>query len=456
MHASVSTTTVPDTAPPPHAKPPYGGISLFTATCIVIANMIGTGVFTSLGFQVASTPSGFPIIALWLIGGVCAMCGALAYGELAATLPRSGGEYHFLSVIYHPAAGFLAGWISITVGFAAPIALAAMAFGKYFGAIFPGAPALALSIGVVVLVMLVHLNGIAVGSVFQNAATVLKIALIVVLIAAGFASTQTQPISLTPIPGDGTLMLSAPFAVSLVYVMYAYSGWNASAYIVGEVRDARRTVPLSIAIGTLLVTVLYVGVNAAFLRTTPISAMVENKVEVAHVAAQYIFGTSGGRIMAGLICAGLVSCVSAMTWIGPRVAKTMGEDWRALSWLGRTTPSGVPAVAIVCQTGLVIVLLATASFETVLTYAQFALQLCAFFTVLGLMILRYRRPDLDRPMKAWGYPITPLIFLGISLWMMWHILVSNPRESLAGLATMLLGLALYAVSGRKDSAPRVV
>lgn len=352
-------------------------------------------------------------------------------------------------MIYHPAAGFLAGWISITVGFAAPIALASMAFGRYFNAVYPGIPALPMSIAVVVLVTIIHLNGIALGSAFQNAATVLKIALLVALVGAGFLSPATQPISFTPVAGDSALMLSAPFAVSLVYVMYAYSGWNASTYIIGEVRNASRTVPLSIAIGTLIVTVLYVGVNAAFLRTTPISAMVQNKVEVAHVAAQYIFGTSGGRIMAGLICAGLISCVSAMTWIGPRVAKTMGDDWRTLRWLSRTSNGGVPAVAIVAQSTLVILFLVTSSFEEVLTYAQFALQLCSFFTVLGLMILRYRQPDLPRPMKAWGYPVTPIIFLAISLWMLWHILLNNPVESLAGFGTLLLGLVFYFLAGRR-------
>lgn len=407
--------------------------------------MVGTGIFTSLGFQVSTLPSGFPIILLWLIGGVCALCGALAYGELAATLPRSGGEYHFLSVIFHPAVGFLAGWISITVGFAAPIALAAMAFGRYLHAIVPEVPALYLSLAVVLLVTAVHLRGIAAGSKFQNAATLLKVLLLCVVIGAGFLVKQTQPISLLPTPGDGALMASAPFAVSLIYVMYAYSGWNASTYIVGEVKDPARTIPLSIALGTLIVTFLYIAVNAVFLKTTPLSEMA-GKVEVAHAAATHIFGDAGGRIMAGLICAGLISSVSAMVWVGPRVAMTMGQDWRALSFLARTTSGGVPAVAIVFQSVIVAVLLITASFAWVLTYVQFSLQLCSFLTVLGLFVLRARNPELPRPCRAWGYPVTPIIFLTISVWMLWHILRSNPVESLAGFGTLLLGLILYAVS----------
>ncbi len=429
----------------PSAATRAAGISLFTATCIVVANMIGTGIFTSLGFQVSTLPSGFPIVLLWLIGGLCALCGALAYGELAATFPRSGGEYHFLSVIFHPALGFLAGWISITVGFAAPIALAAMAFGKYLNTVFPALSPVSLSLAVVALVTAIHLRGIGLGSAFQNVATLLKVLLLVVLIGAGFLVKDPQPVSILPVPGDGALLMSAPFAVSLIYVMYAYSGWNASTYIVGEVRDPARTVPLSIALGTLLVTILYVGVNAVFLRTTPLSEMA-GKVEVAHVAAVHIFGDAGGRIMAGLICAGLISSVSAMTWVGPRVAMTMGQDWRALSVLARTTPSGVPAIAVLLQSAIVGVLLITSSFAWVLTYVQFSLQLCSFLTVLGLLVLRVRHPEIPRPCRMWGYPVTPLIFLGISLWMLWHILWSNPVESIAGFCTLLAGLALYFAS----------
>ncbi|RYG58362.1 APC family permease [archaeon] len=171
-------------------------------------------------------------------------------------------------------------------------------------------------------------------------------------------------------------------------------------------------------------------------------------MEVAHVAAVQIFGEAGGRIMAGLICAGLISSVSAMTWVGPRVAMTMGQDWRALKLLARTTPGGVPVLAILMQSAIVGVLLITSSFSWVLTYVQFSLQLCSFLTVLGLMILRVRNPEIPRPCRMWGYPVTPIIFLSVSLWMLWHILLSNPVESLAGLGTLALGLVLYAISSR--------
>jgi len=408
--------------------------------------MVGTGIFTSLGFQVGDLPSGFTLLFLWLVGGVCAFCGAVSYAELAAALPRSGGEYHFLSRIYHPAVGFLSGWLSATVGFAAPIALAAMAFAKYFAGLAPGTSPLVMSIGIAILATLVHLHSVVFGGRFQNVATSFKLALILVFIGVGaFASAHVEPLSFLPKAGDGGLITSAPFAVSLVYVMYSYSGWNASTYIVGEVRDPSRNVPLSVAIGTGLVTFLYLALNAVFLHVAPLDAL-KGQLDVGHVAASYIFGVAGGRIMAGLICIGLISSISAMTWIGPRVTMAMGEDCQALRFLAWKNAQGVPSRAIVVQSLIVITLLLTSTFDMVLTYVQFSLTLCSFLTVLGVMVLRQTQPALPRPYKTWGYPVTPILFLAISGWMLAHIMRSNPRESLAGLATLFVGFVVYFLS----------
>ena len=427
-------------------------VSLLTATCIVIANMVGTGIFTSLGFQVGDLPSGFAIVALWTIGGVCALCGALSYAELSAALPRSGGEYNFLREIYHPSLGFLAGWVSGTVGFAAPVAIAAMPFGTYLADIFPGTNPLLWGLGVVWVTTAVLLLDLRLGSAFQVASTLLKVALIGVIIVAGFYVAQTQPITFLPVKGDGALILTAPFAVSLYWVMFAYSGWNASTYIASEIRHPARNIPLSLGLGTLIVMLLYIGLNAAFMRTAPIAEMV-GKQQVALVAGTHIFGAAGGKIMAMFICLGLVSTVSAMMWIGPRVTVAMGEDLRVLSWLSRRNSRGIPVNATLTQFVIVNVMLLTATFQKVVNYVQFALTLCTMLTVLGVFVLRWRRPDLPRPYKVWGYPITPLIFLAIEFWMMANLL-SNPSTrgpSLLGLATALLGLVIYFVSPK--SAP---
>jgi len=422
-------------------------ISPLTATCIVVANMVGTGIFTSLGFQVAGLPTGFAILALWIAGGICALCGALSYAELGAALPRSGGEYHFLGVIYHPAVGFLAGWISATVGFAAPVAIAAIAFGTYFSEVVPAMNPLFLSLAVVTICTIVLLRDLQLGSAFQNGSTILKISLIAIIIVAGFLVKSSQPISFLPAKNDGALIMSAPFAVSLYWVMYAYSGWNASTYIVGELRNPSRTIPLSVGLGTVLVMALYLAMNAVFLRTTPIAEMV-GKQQVAVIAGSHIFGSAGAKIMAVFICLGLVSTVSAMMWIGPRITAAMGEDLRALSWLGRRNAHGVPTTAIVAQFVIVVVLLLTATFETAVNYVQFSLTLCSTLAVLGVFVLRWRRPDLPRPYRTWGYPVTPIIFLAISIWMLEHLLAdpSTRAPSLWGLATMALGLIVYFLS----------
>lgn len=410
--------------------------------------MIGTGIFTSLGFQVGDLPGGFAIMALWALGGLCALCGALSYAELGAALPRSGGEYHFLSTIYHPAAGFLAGWISATVGFAAPVALAAMAFGNYFAGVVPGANPLLLSLAAVWLSTLFLLRDMRLGSGFQNAATLLKVALLVVIIAAGFFTARGTAISFFPTAADGGLIRSAPFATSLVYVMYAYSGWNASTYIVGEMRNPGRDIPRSVGLGTLLVVLLYLGVNAAFLLSTPAAEMA-GKMEVALVAGPHLFGAAGTPVMAALICAGLISSISAMMWIGPRVTMTMGEDLHALRWLAGKSAGGIPVRATLVQFAIVNALLLTSTFEKVANSAMFALQGCAFFTVLGVIVLRRTQPALARPYRTWGYPVTPLVFLAISAWMLVNIWRSHPWESLAGLAVMALGLGVYFLASRR-------
>jgi basic amino acid/polyamine antiporter, APA family len=211
-------------------------VSVLTATAIVVADMVGVGVFTSLGFQVKDIPSGFSILLLWIVGGIVALCGVFSYGELGAMFPRSSGEYNFLGRTYHPAFGFLAGWVSATVGFAAPVALAAMAFGEYGRAILPGAPPLVLAIGVVWLVSIVQLTGVRHSSTFQLIATVLKVVLIVAFLVMGFVIATPQPVSFAPSSSDLAHVLSAPFAISLVFVMYSFSGWNAATYIIGELR----------------------------------------------------------------------------------------------------------------------------------------------------------------------------------------------------------------------------
>src|SRR6266536_3153650 len=365
---------------------PRRNVGFITAASIVIANIIGTGIFTSLGFQLADIQSGFPLLMLWVIGGAAALCGALCYGELSAALPRSGGEYHFLSQIYHPALGFMAGFVSATVGFAAPIALAAMAFGKYFIGVFGvGSPVL-LSFVVVWVVTAFHLGNLQIGSVFQNLSTLVKLLLIGALIAAGLFVQPKQPISFLTAPGDTIAIFGAPFAVALVYVMYSYSGWNAAVYITGEIKQPEKNVPRSLLVGTGLVIVIYVLLNAVFLATTPVQDL-KGRLEVALIAGKHIFGTNGGGVAGAVICLGLVSAIRSMTWIGPRFSMSMGEDHWLLRLLGRKNPHGIPTTAIVLQLLIVNLLLFTSSFESVVQYTHVTLLLLSLVTELVMVVL---------------------------------------------------------------------
>lgn len=427
-------------------------IGFYTAISIVIANMIGTGVFTSLGFQVLGTQSVFALLLLWVIGGVVALCGALCYGELAAAMPRSGGEYHYLSKTYHPAVGFLSGWVSVTVGFAAPVALAAMALGQYSNKVYSALDPVVMACSVVAVITLLHSTDLRIGSRFQNVFTFLKVLLILIFIACGFLLGEGQSIDLSAGVQAKQDLLSSSFWVSLIYVSYAYSGWNASAYMAGEIENPQRNLPRSLFRGTLVVMGLYVLLNFIFLYLIPVQELA-GQVEVGYLAANKLFGETGGRIMGSVIAFLLISSVSSMILTGPRVAQAMGEDIPLLRMLAVKTKKGIPAYAILLQSIITVVLILTSSFEKVLAYVGFTLSLFTFLTVLGLFILRMTKPNLERPYKTWGYPVTPVIFLGLTAWTMFFVFREKPIESLFGLGTVAVGLIIY-FAGRKKTQER--
>lgn len=424
-------------------------VGLTTCTALVMANMIGTGVFASLGFQVKELPSPFLILLVWALGGVIALCGAMCYAELAAALPRSGGEYNFLSRVYHPAIGFMGGFVSVMVGFSAPIALTAMLFGKYLGAALPGMPTGPASVVIALGLAVVHSFTVRTSGNFQVLITALKVGLICSFIALGIWKGHQPAAEFLPRAGDMGLICSGPFAVSLMFVLYSYSGWNAAAYIIGEVRHPQWTVPRALLLATALVTILYVSLNAVFLASGPMQDFA-GRLEVGEIAASNLLGDTGGRIMAGLISAGLISAISAMTWAGPRVAQAVGQDFPALGFLAHTSAGGVPRRAIAFQTVIVLLLLATSTFEAILVYAQFAILACSFLTVLGVIVLRVRQPDLPRPFLCLGYPLTPLVFLGLNLFALIYTAKDKPWHAFAGCVTLAAGIGLYFLARKRS------
>jgi len=425
-----------------------------TVTAVVIANMIGTGVFTSLGFQLLDIRSGFPLLLLWAIGGVIAVCGAMTYAELGAAMPRSGGEYNFLSRIYHPAAGFVSGWVSATIGFAGPTALAAITFAAYATSIMPGESSAwlkkALAVGLVVALTVVHSSNRRSSGGLQVIFTILKVGVILgFCFAAVVIVDQPQPVQFLPQAGDGAIMTSGAFAVALIYVSYAYTGWNAATYLSSELEDPQRTLPVILLTGTLVVMLLYVCLNFVFLYVAPMDAM-SGQVEVGFIAAEAAFGDLGGRVTGLILALLLVSTVSAMTIAGPRVLQVVGEDFSALRFLAYKNKEGLPSTAIYLQSTLAVLFILSSSFESILVFAGFTLALNSFATVMGIFVLRLRQPELPRPYKTFLYPLPPLIYLSLTGWTLWFVLVNRPVEGLFGLGIIGAGLLFYYLSLNKS------
>lgn len=428
--------------------------SVTTAIAIVVANMIGTGVFTSLGFQLLDIQSTFVLMMLWLVGGVTALCGALTYAELGTRLPRSGGEYNFLSEIYHPGAGFVSGWISATVGFAAPTALAAMTFGAYLEASVPGLSSTVMASILVIALTMVHAYSRAASGGVQTVFTIIKVILVLVFVAmVAMAVESPQSVRLLPAEGDGTLLLSSAFAVSLIYVNYAFTGWNAATYIISEVEEPKKNMPLILFVGTVTVLILYLMLNYTFLYAAPMQAM-EGKVEIGVIVAQYAFGETGGVIMGVMLATLLISTVSAMIIAGPRVLQVIGEDFRLFRFLSRKNDNDIPMVAIVIQSVVTLFFILTSTFESVLVFSGFVMGLNTFFAVAGVFVLRYRNHG-EEGYRTWGYPVTPLIFLGLMAWTLIYILINRPEEGIAGLVVVCVGAVLYIGTERLNREPAV-
>jgi basic amino acid/polyamine antiporter, APA family len=430
-------------------RPKY---SLYTATALVIANMVGTGVFTSLGFQVAGQSAGLSILMLWVLGGALALFGALTYSEAGILFPRCGGEYHFLTRMFHPGLGFMAGWISLLVGFAAPVAATSIALGRYLTTALglperlgglPGLPTGTwIALAVIAAVTAVHALDRSGGARFQNALTAFEIIFILAIIVAGLVLGHPSGLSFAPGGKAAREILTGTFAVNMYFVSFAYSGWNAAAYVAGEIDRPHRNLPRALIGGTIFVAAIYILLNFVFLYTVPIPEMA-GKVEVGAIFAGRVFGPAGGRIMGGIIAFLLLSNMSAMILAGPRFSKVLGEDYYLFRGLSRHSRRDVPALAVVFQSALSIVYVLTSTFQQVMVFVGFTLNLFTFMTVLGVMVMRRKRPDLPRPYKTLGYPVVPILFLLIQVWIIVWGLVREPKASLAGVGITALGFLVY-------------
>ena len=448
-------------------------IGLFTATALVVANMVGTGIFTTSGFVIGELGSPYVMLLCWVVGAVFALCGALCYGELGARFPGAGGEYLFLKKAFGRPMGFLSGWISLIVGFSAPIAAAAIAFATYFlkaishspvtewSLALAGLPSVAISprlviaIGVVGAVSFLHCHSLKLGSRVQNALTLFKVGLILFFIVAGLSSGNGTFEHLGEFPGASEIF-RVEFAVALIFVSFAYSGWNAAAYLGGEIQRPRRNIPLALLIGTVIVSGLYILLNLVYIYALPPEKM-KGLLEVGAAAANTLFGKTIGALINGAIAIGLLSVLSAMILTGPRVYYAMARDGLFFSAFGRVDACRhTPAPAIGLQAGLAVIMILTAAYDWLLLYIGFTLSLSAMFTVAGLIRLRVQDPLPPGMYSTFAYPIPPLIFILGNLWIVYISVINRPGPILAGVATLALGLCFYVVFGRRSEAAGIV
>jgi len=401
--------------------------------------MIGTGVFTTTGLIAASGAASGDILLGWVLGGLIALCGALCYGEVGANLPHSGGEYYYLSRLLHPAVGFMSGAVSLIVGFAAPIAASAIALNLYIETVFPWWPVSSMAAATVLVLSLLHGLDLHLGSRFQTTITVAKVALIVIFIGGVFIAA--------PSGGRAALfevhpnfLTSSAFAVALVFVAFAYTGWNAAAYMGTELKDPQKTLPRSLLIGTTLVAVLYVLINLAFLLVMP-SRELAGVEQVGYVVATRLWGNQIAEIVSMLIALTLLCPISAMLMVGPRIAEAMGRDGFLPQSLSRLNSRNAPSRAVALQAILGAAIALTSSFSGLLVYIGFTLNIFAALTVLSLF--RLRREGRARVKVCVGYPVTPIIFLVFTLWMTVWSIREQPVATLAGLGTLVVGYVLY-------------
>ena len=430
--------------------------------------MIGTGIFTSLGFQVlpGGIPDPFAILTIWLLGGIVSLCGATVYGEVATRIKRSGGEYAFLSEIYHPLVGFITGWISLFAGFSGAIAALALAAGAYFSPvlglnndplvdlyIFTLTPGKIVAIVILLLVALVHLRGIKFGGIFQNYMTYVKLLLIATFLIIPFlfiGEYTPAEISFAPSETSWDTIFSFPFAGALVYVMFAYSGWNASTYIVGNLENPTKNLPFSLIVGTLIVTVIYILLNFTFMYVATFDELAL-QVDLGNIVANKILGDGVGIFFSMVFSLALISGVSAMFIAAPRVAEQIGKDYHVFRILGKQSETGAPKPAIFFILFVSLILVLFTSFDQIIKYVSLLLTISSILTVFGVFVLRYRDKKNGSPIspsvvKAWGYPVTPIIFIGICCWMISFFVSQDFSYILWSIYTIVPAVGVYYIT----------
>jgi APA family basic amino acid/polyamine antiporter len=446
-------------ASPPQPAPLDRRLGAIDAAAVVVSNVIGGGIFFLPIIVAQSVGQPAWILFVWFAGGVLAFFGAMAYAELGALRPRAGGEYVYLRDAFGPLAGFLTGWTSFVAGFSGAIAASSLALAEYMGRFVPlvadatpfltiPLPAISLAISprvcaaiaVIALLTLVHLRGLGPGRMVQNVLAGAKVSALVLFIALGFAigTGHASPATADASVGIGGILLA------FVPIMFTYSGWNAAAYLAEEVRSPERNVPLALGLGTAVVIAIYLGLNALYMHTLPVSELAGLQGRLIDVVAERLFGSAAGDLVAIFTIISMAASISAMVLAGPRVYYAMARDGLFPLSVQRIHPRfHAPTVAIAAQAVWSAVLVCSGTLSELVSYTGFAIVLFAATAVAAVFVLRRKEPDAPRPFKAWGYPVAPAIFVVASAVILMNDLWRRAETSLAGLAIIAAGIPLY-------------
>ena len=423
---------------------------LSTSTYVVIASMVGTGILVSPGYMMASLKN-YPIIfGLWALGGLLALCGALCVAELAAALPRAGGEYVYLREAYGPMPAFLSGWTSFFLGFSAPLAVASYIAALYlltpFGLAQKETGYLIQTIAAIIIVVttLPNLFGHRHSAWTQNLTTILKLGLFVGFVAMALLFGGGQLSHVAEGEPIGKVRLGTA-ATQLFYVMFAYSGWNAASYLAGEVKNPARTLPRSLLLGTGLVVVLYLALNFTFAYAVPLADVgFDNAERVPQLAVENLFGQRASSVFSVLLGLTFVATVSAFIITGPRVYYAMARNGLFPSIAERISSRGqVPVYAMLLQSVCAIIILFVTDFQNLYKYASVGLSLFALLFIGAVYVLRWRQPNMERPFRVPGYPVVPAIFMVVTLFMAVFAFIQWPKPSVFSLGSILLGIPVY-------------
>jgi APA family basic amino acid/polyamine antiporter len=417
-------------------------LGLIDSLAIVIGIVIGGGIFLVPNLVARNLTSVPTILAVWVFAGAITFFGALACAELGAAFPSTGGQYVFLKEAYGPLAGFLCGWSMFTVARTAQVAWMAVIFSLYVSYFLPLGPVASKALGLAMIALFAAVNyrGVHGGAIVQKSFTLAKLVGLLIIIGSAFL-WGAHPASQVPAPAAGFSLSS--FGVALIACLLAYDGWVQLSFVAGEIQNPRRNVLLALALGCCTVIAVYLLANLAYLRVLSIPEIAASD-HVGATAAERVLGPAGGTLVSAIILVSILGTLNGCFLTSPRVYFAQAADGLFFRKFAEVHPRyQTPGFAILAQAAWAAVLVVTGSYETLVDYALFGTWVFYGLMVAGVVVLRRKRPEVARPYRMWGYPVTPLLFVAITAWFVVNILVTRPGPAFAGLGLIAIGIPVY-------------